>query len=186
MGISLIKADKNVSVVTKEEISELEGYYIFKGKEQVDTGKHVYQLAVSTIKSNYPTANGFNISTLNFLPKTIEPVIDLSSFNFEVDQEHQLIIELKLLFRKVVKYLENKNIQIQSGIIQEIDYFDNDEEDEISFILEIVLDNFTDVEELLSIEEEIWNHVEGEETFRIEDNTVIDVIISLSLSEGVQ
>lgn len=184
MEVTLKKTERNVQVLTSKEINQASKINLFKGKKPINNKQDEFVLVTDTVFTSLQTTNGFNSSIINFRKGNINPKIILSSFDLANDNDNRIILELKMIFQETLLFLNKLNINLHSGIIRETVLFDNEDDIEHSFSIDIFIDDNYKFEELLVLEESLWDHMENADRLKINDDKTIEVIISLNVLNG--
>ena len=166
MVFNLEESDKNILVKTNKGTTVVKSSNIFP-KRGLKIKQSKYRLKKSIVKSLLPTTNGFNLSSFDHLQQPEEPKLLLKSLDLNNDVDHQLILELKYLSQKIKSYLTKQTIPVYDSYIKEIVYFDNLDEEEKSFEIEILLSSEYDLDKIFELEEEIWDYIGDQDKFKL-------------------
>lgn len=141
-------------------------------RTHISRKKSKYRLLTTCLQIQYPTTNGFRYSELNFPPLLPEPNIVLQSFSISDDFHHEFVLKAKFVYNKLGLELQRNGYSIESANIIEAVFFDNETEIEFTFDIEINLSNNVTFDQLIKLEDEIFDKLEDELFAEFKDEVI--------------
>ena len=130
--------------------------------KDIKNKKAKYRLSTNLVNIQYPTTNGFRYSELNFTHILPEPEFVLQSFNTRDDLQHEFILKAKSTYHKLGSELQSNGFSVESAKIVETIFFDNETKTEFTFDIEINLSCNLTFEQLIRLEDKIYEELETE------------------------